>query len=120
MGASLTLIGDREELVILPERYAVSMTYSNTRDVLAALGYEFGDDCVSAMLTLTDLWSSCNLYLSSDLPELVDQERETVVSGNVVACGRPEGYVTGRVIQIRNALEHAMLNLPKAKFCYFA
>jgi hypothetical protein len=93
-----------------------NMSNRNTRTVLAALGLSTDFENDAPMLP-QELWAACNRFLSSDIAGVVDCGRDAKVSGNMVECGLPEGYIAGRVQQIVNLCAEAMLD--GATRCYF-
>lgn len=125
MGASLTItVGRGTGLVQIAEDLEVAMTYSNTGVVLNALGYEFDhENCMSEVMTVQEVWAACNLFLQSDMAELVDHGRPVctgvgAAGATWIDCGRREGYIADKVERIRDALAQGMLQ--GGMFCYFA
>lgn len=107
MGAGLhfinTVASDKNILVDTE----INMTYSNCQSVLAVLGYQLDGEGSLFDLPVAELKKSAELYLTSDLGELVDQGTPTTQDGIVIHCGRSVGYITGRVQEIKFACEEA-------------
>lgn len=119
MGASLTITSDKgQTMVRMPERYDVSLSYSNADDVLSVLGFPPLRDGMSEIMPVQEMWAACNRYLTSEMGELVDNGKPTVTQGNVTFCGRGPGYFATRIEAIKIALEYGMEK--KGLFCYFA
>ena len=93
-----------------------NMSNRNARTVLSALGMDTDFENAPDMLP-QELWAACCRFLESDIAGVVDCGRDARVSGNMVECGLPEGYITGRVVQIRDLCAEAML--AGASRCYF-
>lgn len=120
MSANLTITSDKgQTLVNLPEEMEVSLSNRNAHDVLTILGFSgLDEEGFSSILSVQEMWAACNRYLTSEMGEFVDRGKETVQVGNVIDCGRQEGYFQIRIDAIQRALEWSMNH--GGKFCYFA
>ena len=100
---------------------SINMSNTNTRDVLTALGFP-GDFENSAAMLPQELYFACDRFLNSELNLFIDNKKESEIFGGngsatIIHCGRETGYLTGRVQQIKELCEMAMME--GAMRCYF-
>lgn len=110
MSASLNLYKNNADgtfggFVEVTEELEVNMANMNALAVVTALGFNFEDFCIGG--EIEEIIKACDLYLTSELGELVDNGRPTTESLDhgvrVVYCGIEAGYIRERVEQIKAA-----------------
>lgn len=108
MGASLNFINKNAHDKTIPIDTELSFTYSNCNAILHALGYEGLDEegCLFD-LDVQELAAACLRFVNSEMPQLVDNGIEPTQQGNVIHCGRREGYLLNRVTTMSIACEEA-------------
>lgn len=57
---------------------------------------------------VTALFDACKRFLTSELAEVIDGGTPVVRIGNVISCGRDEGYIEERVKQIQSLCAEAI------------
>lgn len=103
-----------------PEDY-LNMANGNASAFMAALGLDtnFWD---APQMPINEFADACRRFLTSDLPDYVDRGTPTVTHAKpgcatVIACGRPEGYMTMRVSLALRLTGEAIAR--GATHCYF-
>lgn len=82
----------------------VNMSNSNASDVLETLGVDMREAGYAGSFEADDLLARINIGLAV-APE--SAERLTYTEGSVTMCGRPEGYVQGKLECLITIAEHA-------------
>lgn len=87
----------------------INMSNGNFVAVANALGIQFDWDMPP--MDIHKFIDAMNRYLKSEIDKYVDNGVEPTrdESGNVMDCGRREGYITERVVQVLNVTIHAQL-----------
>jgi len=80
----------------LPE---FNVSNSNAADILASLGLEPAFECASPYL-LEQVEAECVTFLRIAAGTEVDQQVNSRQVGNLIHCGRREGYTSHRVTQL--------------------
>lgn len=105
----------------------LSMSYSNARDFVTALGFSPSVSDDSEVFSFADLEEGLRIFQASEIAQLVDGEKEMEIdpalnelTKNVVVVPgiRPEGYLTRKVAIAVQMCEEAKSK--GATLCYFA
>lgn len=85
----------------------LNVSNSNAAHILTALGFDPNFNNAEP-IQVWEFDAAINRFFKSDIAEVIDGEKPSVRQGNIIDCGRREGYLTDRIEVCRIMTEEAI------------